>query len=140
MAEPIDRPAELNAAEKTVREAGGAPAEVFYRDDGRMEISFMIPGDRNDRVYTFLWDRHESLMTLGNFVRSKIPRASNMEVNSGVEGENTCECGRVWLLAKRKVPQRDKDDLSCNCGKKLVRWNGGCVWTAQLIKDIPSGA
>jgi hypothetical protein len=64
----------------------------------------------------------------------------NMDVNSGVEGENTCECGRVWLLAKRKVPQRDKDDLSCNCGKTLVRWNGGCVWTAKLIKDVPSGA
>jgi hypothetical protein len=67
-------------------------------------------------------------------------RGANMEVNSGVEGENTCECGRVWLLAKRRVPQRDKDDLSCNCGKTLVRWNGGCVWTAKLIKDVPSGA
>jgi len=75
MAEPIDRPAELNAAEKTVPEAGGAAAELFYRDDGRMEISFMIPGGRSDRIYTFLWDRHESLMTLGNFVRSRIPRA-----------------------------------------------------------------
>jgi hypothetical protein len=60
----------------------------------------------------------------------------NMAVNSGVEGNNTCECGRVWLLSKRSVPQRDKDDISCTCGKTLVSWNGGCVWTAKLIKDI----
>lgn len=75
MAEPIGRPAELNAAEKTVREAGGAPAELFYRDDGRMEISFMILGCRSDRIYTFLGERHESLTRLGNFVQSKIHRA-----------------------------------------------------------------
>ena len=64
MAEPEDRPAELDAAEKTVREAGGVPAELFYRDDGQMEISFVIPGGQSDRVHTFLWDRHESLTTL----------------------------------------------------------------------------
>jgi hypothetical protein len=74
MAEPKDRPAELNAAEKTVREAGGIPAELFYREDGQMEISFVIPGGGSDQVHTFLWDRHESLTTLGDFVRSKIPR------------------------------------------------------------------
>jgi len=74
MAEPEDRPAELDAAETTVREAGGVPAELFYRDDGQMEISFVIPRGRSDRVHTFLWDGHESLMTLGDFVRSKIPR------------------------------------------------------------------
>src|ERR1039458_3687646 len=60
-----------------------------------------------------------------------------MEVNAGVEGKNTCpECGRVWLLTQRKVPQRDKDDISCICGRTLVSWNGGCVWTATLIDDI----
>jgi hypothetical protein len=33
-------------------------------------------------------------------------------VNCGVEGEKICLCGRVWLLSERKVPQRDKDDIS----------------------------
>jgi hypothetical protein len=75
MAESKEHPAELDAAEKTVREAGGVPAELFYRDDGQMEVSFVIPGGGGDRgPYTFLWDRHESLTTLGVFVRSKIPR------------------------------------------------------------------
>jgi hypothetical protein len=60
----------------------------------------------------------------------------NTEVNAGVEGENTCECGRVWLLVPRKVPQRDKDEVSCICEQNLASWNGGCVWTAKLIKDI----
>ncbi len=59
------------------------------------------------------------------------------KVNAGKEGENTCpDCGRVWLLTKRKVPQRDKDDISCTCGRTLVSWNGGCVWTAELITEV----
>ena len=69
-----DRPAELDAAEKTVREAGGVPAEVLYRDDGRIEISFAIAEGGSNRIHTFLWDRQESLTMLHNFVRSKIPR------------------------------------------------------------------
>lgn len=69
-----DRPAELDAAEKTVRDAGGVPTEALYRDDGRIEISFAIAGSRNDRVHTFYWDKQESLTLLYNFVRSKIPR------------------------------------------------------------------
>jgi hypothetical protein len=67
-------PAELDAAEKTVREAGGVPVEVCYRDDGRMEVSFVIAGSGSDRVHTFFWDQQESLTMLYNFVRSKTPR------------------------------------------------------------------
>jgi hypothetical protein len=63
-----------------------------------------------------------------------------MEVNSGVEGKTTCECGRVWLLTQHKRAQRDKDDISCTCGRILVSWNGGCVWTAELIRDIKNSA
>jgi hypothetical protein len=59
----------------------------------------------------------------------------NPEVNGGVEGENTCECGLVWYLSKRKEPQRDKDSISCTCGQTLVSWNGGCVWKAELVED-----
>lgn len=51
-------------------------------------------------------------------------QSDNIAVNAGVEGEHTCRCGRVWLLAKRNVPQRDKDDISCTCGRALVSWNG----------------
>ncbi len=70
---------------------------------------------------------------------AKLPaaRSVTVEVNSGVEGMNNCVCGRVWLLTERKRAQRDKDDISCTCGRILVCWNGGCVWTAKLIKDIP---
>lgn len=61
------------------------------------------------------------------------------EVNAGKEGPYTCECGRVWELRKRKVPQRDIDSESCICGRSLVSWNGGCVWRVEFIKDIPTG-
>ena len=60
----------------------------------------------------------------------------NPAVNAGVEGRNTCECGRVWELTQRKEPQRDKDDISCTCGRTLVSWNGGCVWKAKLVSDV----
>jgi hypothetical protein len=59
-----------------------------------------------------------------------------MEVNSGIEGKNTCECGRVWLLTLYKRPQRDNGVISCTCGRTLAIWNGECVWTATLIQDI----
>lgn len=71
--EQKDRPAELGQAEKTVRDAGGVPVEVFYRDDRRIQISFVI-AEGSNRVYTFLWDRQESLTLLHNFVRSQVPR------------------------------------------------------------------
>jgi hypothetical protein len=70
-----DRPAELDDAEKTVRNAGGVPTEVFYRDDGRIEISFVVhTGGSEHGPYTYHWERQESLTMLHNFVRSKIPR------------------------------------------------------------------
>jgi hypothetical protein len=72
--EQKDHSAELNRAEKTVRDAGGVPVEVLYRDDGRIEISFVIAEGGSNRVHTFLCDRQESLTLLHNFVRSKIPR------------------------------------------------------------------
>jgi hypothetical protein len=59
------------------------------------------------------------------------------QVNAGKKGNHTCECGREWYLSKRKEPMRDKDEISCYCGATLVGWNGGCVWTATLVKDIP---
>ena len=68
---PKDNQAELDAAEKTVREAGGVPTELLYRASGQMQVSFKIPGHGE---HTFLWDKEESLTTLYDFVRSKIPR------------------------------------------------------------------
>jgi hypothetical protein len=67
-----DLPAELDAAEKTLREAGGAATEVCYQHDGRMKVSFVIPGHGVE--HKFVWSREESLDTLREFVRSKIPR------------------------------------------------------------------
>ena len=59
-----------------------------------------------------------------------------MEVDFGVEGRNTCECGRVWLLKEIRVPQRDKNSIECTCGRTLISWNGECFWKAELIEDI----
>lgn len=67
-----ERPAELDDAEKTIIEAGGLPTEVCYRHDGKVKVSFVIPGHGGE--YTFAKDRQESLATLHDFVRSKIPR------------------------------------------------------------------
>jgi hypothetical protein len=71
MTEPKNQQAELDAAEKTVREAGAVPVELLYRHDGPMEVSFTI-GDRGP--YTYFWDRQESLSMLHDFFRSKVPR------------------------------------------------------------------
>jgi hypothetical protein len=78
--EKKDRPAELDAAEETVRSAGGVPVEVLFGDDGRIEISFLIPG--REQVHTFSWDREESLTLLHNFVLSKIPRVVAVEMKT----------------------------------------------------------
>lgn len=67
-----ERPAELDAAERTVHEAGGVATEVSYRHDGQMKVSFVIPGHEGEHI--FVWDRQESLATLHQFVGSKIPR------------------------------------------------------------------
>jgi hypothetical protein len=64
----------------------------------------------------------------------QIEAEPEVRVNAGVEGKHTCKCGLVWMLIQRKVPPRDKDDISCTCGRTLVSWNGGCVWTAKLIE------
>lgn len=56
-----NRPAELDAAENEVKRAGGRPIEVFYRESGQIQISFVMPRDCGDDVgpYTYLWDRQE---------------------------------------------------------------------------------
>jgi hypothetical protein len=81
--EKKNRPAELDASEETVRSAGGVPVEVLFGDDGRIQISFLIPG--REHVHTFLWDREESLTLLHNFVLSKIPRVVAVEKNNRSE-------------------------------------------------------
>lgn len=91
----------------------------------------------NGKTYRVVGVRKSSTeMTCEIDVREEPPTEIPPRVNSGKEGEKPCECGRVWLLAKRNEPQRDKDDISCTCGRTLVSWNGGCVWTAKLIKDV----
>lgn len=46
----------------------------------------------------------------------------------------TCDCGKRWTIYKRSVPMRDKDSIECDCGKTLLRWNGGVMYTAELKK------
>lgn len=48
----------------------------------------------------------------------------------------TCDnCGSVHLLTSRDFPMRDKDSIECTvCDKTIFSWNGGIIWTAQLIE------
>jgi hypothetical protein len=83
MAEDKDRPAELDEAERTVTEAGGRPVEVFYRESGRIQISFVIRRGGSDHgPYTYLWDRQEPLTLLRDFVLSQTPRVVAVERNN----------------------------------------------------------
>ena len=59
-----------------------------------------------------------------------------MVFDLGLEGEKTCECGRVWDLTKEKLIVREADSIECKCGRILKKWNGACFWTAKLVKDI----
>jgi len=47
--------------------------------------------------------------------------------------ERKCQCGRVWRLAEHKVSTRDKDTLECKCGRVIISWNGGVIYTAELV-------
>lgn len=79
-----DRPAELDAADKTVRQAGGVPTELFFRDDGQIQVSFVVRRAGSEYgPYTYHWDRQECLTLLHNFVRSKIPRVIALGRNNG---------------------------------------------------------
>jgi len=53
-------------------------------------------------------------------------------------GEVTCECGRVWLLARQKLIHRDNYCIECMCGNTLRKWSGEHFWMAELIRDIES--
>lgn len=93
-----DRPAELDAADKTVRQAGGVPTELFFRDDGQIQVSFVVPRAGSEYgPYTYRWDRQECLTLLHNFVRWKIPRVIAIEKKS--RGEVN------YLASKAKGPE-----------------------------------
>lgn len=81
--EKRDRPAELDVADKAVRQAGGVPTELFFRDDGQIQVSFVVHRRGTEYgPYTYRWDRQECLTLLHNFVRSKIPRVIALEKNN----------------------------------------------------------
>jgi len=48
----------------------------------------------------------------------------------------TCECGLTWRLRKVKIIMRDSDYLGCTCGRELINWHGGHMWTGELISDL----
>lgn len=45
----------------------------------------------------------------------------------------TCECGRTWRMRKIKTIMRDSDSFDCACGRELISWNGGHMWTGELV-------
>jgi hypothetical protein len=54
--------------------------------------------------------------------------------------ESSCDCGRLWLLTRRKRTLRDKDELYCVCGRTIASWDGVSVWTAKLLKGPDKAA
>jgi hypothetical protein len=52
----------------------------------------------------------------------------------------TCECGLEWVLTKQKTSFgiRDDDSLDCSCGRELIRWNGGHLWTGEVVSKEKS--
>jgi hypothetical protein len=50
----------------------------------------------------------------------------------------TCECGLTWELRKIKTIMRDKDSLNCDCGRELIEWNGGHMWTGEIVSKEES--
>lgn len=49
--------------------------------------------------------------------------------------EVACEkCGAVYQLTEHKMAMRDKDTEECDfCGTRIWGWNGGCIWTKELV-------
>lgn len=52
-----------------------------------------------------------------------------------VNEEKSSSCGRVWRIIDHKTIMRDKDSLECTCGRTLLRWNGGTMYSKELIKE-----
>lgn len=50
----------------------------------------------------------------------------------------TCECGLVWRMRKIKTIMRDNDSFNCTCGREVISWNGGHMWTGELVTE-PKG-
>jgi len=48
----------------------------------------------------------------------------------------TCECGLAWQLQRVKMPHgaRDSDSLNCRCGRELISWSGGHVYTMEAVE------
>jgi hypothetical protein len=46
-----------------------------------------------------------------------------------------CECGLQWKLTRQKTSFgiRDDDSLNCSCGRELISWNGGHLWTGEVV-------
>ena len=52
--------------------------------------------------------------------------------------KHSCACGAIYELTEHSIIQRDKDSIECQfCGRELIHWNGGCVWSSNLINVPP---
>ena len=48
--------------------------------------------------------------------------------------DHTCECSAVYRLHKHKFPARDNDSKQCGfCDRTLIEWNGGVMYSAELL-------
>ncbi len=55
--------------------------------------------------------------------------------------DETCAgCGSVYRLSSMHVPMRDQDKEDCSvCGRTFIEWNGGTMWSAELVTKGTSG-
>lgn len=46
------------------------------------------------------------------------------------------QCGTSWWLGNTKLPQRDTDDVRCDCGAVLIAWrNQTLSWSREEKVD-----
>lgn len=51
-----------------------------------------------------------------------------------------CSCGAIYELVEHSIMMRDTDSEECDiCGKELIHWNGGCIWTKKLLNPEKFG-
>ena len=81
-----NRPAELDAVENEIKRAGGRPVEVYYRESGEIQISFMMPRDRGTEVgpFSYRWDRQDIGLVYANVLQQK-PRVVALDRNNRVK-------------------------------------------------------
>jgi len=50
----------------------------------------------------------------------------------------TCECGKRYEVTRHKLITRDRDEIDCSCGRRIIEWNQAASYVAREMK--PDGS